>query len=273
MRPDRFEIGIEREYALYVERDGAIANVLANDRLLAAYSLDEDLRDAGWRLAPEYSKCLVELASPPHLREEWDALLEGFARVEAGLARAAASIGIECTAAYSFRTDRFVTWDGEVVTRYADLLLDPSNSNDLLGGDERPPCLAGCAAELAYAGFTSTNATLHAARELDVWALLRVARAIEIASPQRHPLLRDGRDPIAPDPDLSIRDALIRWADPRTAALLDAPAGDDARFRELCASRAYSCRPRIVDGVTLYELRCFHSGLPLAKLAPLLEVG
>jgi len=47
-----------------------------------------------------------------------------------------------------------------------------------------------------------------------------------------------------------------------------------ARFRELCTPdyRGYSCRPRIVENTMLFELRCFHSGLPLANLAPLLDL-
>ena len=121
------------------------------------------------------------------------------------------------------------------------------------------------------------------------WRVLYVARQIEVAAPQRHALLRDGRIPVAPDPELSVRDALIRWGEPRTASLLDALApatarGEGvARFRELFGQppssaftpgdfHAYSCRPRVVENTMLFELRCFHSGLPLANLAPLLDV-
>jgi hypothetical protein len=121
------------------------------------------------------------------------------------------------------------------------------------------------------------------------WRVLHAAREIEVASPQRHALLREGRIPVAPDPELSIRDALIRWGDPQTAALLDAPAplslGEGAaRFRALFGQlptssfmaagfHGYSCRPRVVANTMLFELRCFHSGLPLASLAPLLDAA
>jgi hypothetical protein len=37
--------------------------------------------------------------------------------------------------------------------------------------------------------------------------------------------------------------------------------------------RGYSCRPRVVENTMLFELRCFHSGLPLAHLAPLLDLA
>ena len=324
MRRDQLEIGLEREYALYAWTEGAVAYLLANDRFLASFDAHVDtdvdrqhrwqqLRDAGWRLAPEYSRCLVEISSPPYPSGAWLELLAGFALLEGWLARAAEQLAaqsrfgrIECTAEYSLRTDRFVSWDGMVVTDFAQLLLDPTDDNLLLGSaTDVPRCFVGSAPELGYAGFTSTNATLHPAmpgpadRDLAddaelladyFWRSLYVARQIEVSTPQRHALLQRGRIAVAPDPELSIRDALIRWGEPHTAKLLDAlsPAPDDdegvARFRELFGQppsgsftsanfHAYSCRPRVVENTMLFELRCFHSGLPLANLAPLLGVA
>ena len=167
-----------------------------------------------------------------------------------------------------------------------------------------PTCLVGSSPELSYAGFTSTHATVHppmpgphdrdladdAERLADYfWRVLHAARQIEAASPQRHALWRQGRIPVAPDPELSIRDALIRWGDPQTAALLDAlaplaPGEGAARFRALFGQppsssftaagfHAYSCRPRVIANTMLFVLRCFHSGLPLARLAPLLDAA
>lgn len=306
MRRDQLEVGLEREYALYAATDGTISYLLAVERLLAFLDAQRDARwlrmeAEGWRIAPEYSHCLVEIASPPYPRDGWPELLAGFAYLEGLLARAAAQLQaqsrferIECTAEYSVRTDRFVTWEGARVTTLAPLLLDPQEGNWLVGSpDTIPPCLVGCSPELSYAGFTSTNVTVHppmpddlADLADDYWHLLYIARQLDVASPQRHPILREGRIPVAPDPDRSIRDALIRWADPATATLLDelsplAPGEGAARFRALFGQlpstsftapgfRAYSCRPRVVEDVMLFELRCFHSGLPLAKLAPLL---
>ena len=306
MLRDQLEIGLEREYALYAWTAGTVAYLLANDRLLASFHAHVDadadrqrrwqeMRDAGWRLAPEYSRCLVEIASPPYPRSGWLDLLAGFALLEDWLARAADRLEsrfdrIECTAEYSLRTDRFVSWEGEHVTDFAELLLDGSHENWLLGSPhDLPACLAGSAAELAYAGFTSTNATVHPPMpgpDLETelladyfWRLLYAARQIEVSAPQRHAFLREGRIAVAPDPELSIRDALIRWGDPDTARLLDtlspAPGSDGlARFGAFTSERfhAYSCRPRVVENTMLFELRCFHSGLPLANLAPLLDV-
>jgi hypothetical protein len=317
VRRDQLEIGLEREYALYAWTAGTVGCLLAGDRLMASFDAHvaaddarrqrwQAMRRAGWRLAPEYARCLVEIASPPVVRDGWLELVADFALVDDWLARAAARLGessrfdrIECTAAYSVRCDRFVSWDGAVATSLAELLLDPDDTNALVGSPrDLPACLAGSAAELGYASFTSTNATIHPAipgpadRELVAdyfWRLLYAARQIELATPQRHPLLRAGHVPVAPDPEVSIRDALIRWGDPRTAHLLDslAPAPTDAgaRFRELFGGqppssafspgdfRAYSCRPRVVDDTMLFELRCFHPGLPLDRLAPLLDLG
>lgn len=329
VRRDQLEIGLEREYALLAWADGAVAYLLANDRLLAIFHAhiagDEDrsrrwerMQAQGWRIAPEYSRCLVEIASPPYLRDAWLELVAGFAGLEAWLARAAelleAQSGfdrIACTAEYSVRTDRFVSWDGAPVTSFADLLLDPSADNWLLGSpDDVPACLVGSAPERSYAGFISTHATVHPPmpgpddRDLAAyaepladyfWRVLHAARQIEVSSPQRHALLRGGRIPVAPDPELSIRDALIRWGDPQTAALLDGlsspiprmplgPGEGAAQFRALFGQppsssftaagfRAYSCRPRVVANTMLFELRCFHSGLPLASLAPLLDAA
>lgn len=323
MRRDQLEIGLEREYALVAWTGGALSYLLAGERLLASFHAhiagDEGrarrwqrMRAEGWRIAPEYSHCLVEIASPPVPRDGWSELLAGFACLEAWLARAAEGLEarsgfdrILCTAEYSVRTDRFVSWDGALVTSFADLLLDPADDNWLLGDlDDVPACFAGSSPELSYAGFTSTHATVHPPmpgpddRELaddagpladTFWRVLQVARQIEVASPQRHALLREGRIPVAPDPDLSIRDALIRWADPQTAALLDslgsrAPAESAARFRALFGQppsssftaagfHAYSCRPRVIANTMLFELRCFHSGLPLENLAPLLDAA
>jgi hypothetical protein len=324
VRRDQLEIGLEREYALYAEtHDGALAYLLAGDRLLALFhahiASDADrqrrwqrMQLEGWRIAPEYSRCLVEIASPPYPRDGWPALLVGFGCLEAWLARAAEMLAaqsafarITCTAEFSVRTDRFVTWDGASVTTFAELLLDGAHDNWLVGSpDAIPACLAASAPELSYAGFTSTHATVHppmpGAADRDLadhaepladyyWHLLHAARQIEIAHAHRHALLRDGRIPVRPDPDLSIRDALIRWGDPRTAALLDAlapltaPGEGAARFRDLFGAlpsssfaapgfHAYSCRPRVVENTMLFELRCFHSGLPLARLAPLLAI-
>lgn len=263
MRHDQLEVGIEREYALYAIANHTTSYLLAVDRLLRHVHGLEDLQAEGWRIAPEYSHCLVEVASPPVLPDDWPALLAGFERIERMLARAADELQtesrferIELTAEYSVRTDRFITWDGDVVTTYADLLLEGAHDNWLLGSpDSIPPCLVGCSPELLYAGFTSTNVTLHPpAGSVDdaeyYERILRAARQLDTGPPLRHPILREGRIPVAPDPDRSIRDALIRWGDPD----------------------AYSCRTRIVEGVTLFEVRCLHSGLDLANLAPLLAV-
>lgn len=323
MRRDQFEIGLEREYALYASTGGALAYLLAVDRLLAILHASiagdaarrvrwHQLQADGWRLAPEYAHCLVEIASPPYPRDGWPTLLAGFADLEAWLAEAATQLGaqsrfdrVECTAAYSVRTDRFVTWHGAAVTTLAELLLVPTDDNWLCGSpDDLPVCLVGAAPELAYAGFVSTNATVHPPmpgppdRDLSdlaapladyYWHVLDAARRIERASPQRHALLRDGRHPVPPDPDRTIRDALIRWGDPATAALLDAPTLDApgqglARFVALFGQppssafavpdfHAYSCRPRVVDNTMLFELRCFHAGVPLAALTPLLDAA
>lgn len=325
MRRDQFEIGLEREYALHAwTDDGTLAYLLANDRLLATFDAHVEadverarrwqrMRADGWRLAPEYSRCLVEISSPPQPRSGWLGLLAGFALLEGWLARAAELLGersrferIACTAEYSLRTDRFVSWDGACVTELAELLLDPADENRLLGSpDDVPSCLVGSAAELGYAGFTSTNATVHppmpGAAEGDLaehaerlagyfWRVLSAARQIDASVPQRHELLRAGRFPVAPDPDRTVRDALIRWGEPGTARLLDtlspAIASGEAvsRFRELFGQspsssftavdfHAYSCRPRVVENTMLFELRCFHSGLPLTCLAPLLDAA
>jgi hypothetical protein len=275
VRRDELEIGLEREYALYAWTGDTVAYLLANDRL----QLPE--APPGWRIAPEYSRCLVEIASPPVTRDGWLDLLAGFAVLEEALARAAMLLAaqsrfdrIECTADYSVRTDRYVSWDGTPITTFRSLLLDGAHDNWLLGSRASSPACLGNAPELAYAGFTSTHATIHPARPHHdyFWHLLHTARQIETSAPQRHPLLLDGRTPIPPDPELSIRDALIRWGDPATAALLDAvPShGDLARFTAP-DFHGYSCRPRIVEDTMLFELRCFHSGLPLARLAPLLD--
>lgn len=322
-RRDQLEIGLEREYALYAWTEGTVALLLATDRLLATFDAHVDADDdrrrrwqqmqaAGWRLAPEYARCLVEIASPPHASSGWLDLLAGFALLEDWLGCAAERLAeqsqfdqLQCTAEYSLRTDRFVSWEGAPVTDFAELLLDPTDDNLLLGSpDDLPACLIGSAAALGYAGFTSTNATVHppmpgpADRDLAddaerladyFWRVLYAARKIEISTPQRHALLRGGRVPVAPDPELSIRDALIRWGDPHTAKLLDTlspavpPAEGVARFRALfgqppsssfssASFHAYSCRPRVVQNTMLFELRCFHSGLPLANLSPLLAV-
>jgi hypothetical protein len=319
MRRDQLEIGLEREYALYAWIDGALAYLLAGDRLLAAFHAhiadDADRRRRwqrmqtdGWRIAPEYSHCLVEIASPPVVRDGWPELLAGFACLEGWLARAATLLEtqsgfdrIECTAEHSVRTDRFVSWGGAFVTTFTELLLDPTDDNWLLGSQhDVPACLVGSAPELSYAGFTSTNATVHPPMRGDLddnagpladyfWQVLHAARQIEVAAPQRHALLREGRIAVPPDPELSIRDALIRWGDPDTASLLDTLApiasGDGAvRFRALfgqspsssfsaAGCHAYSCRPRVLENTMLFELRCFHSGLPLASLAPLLDAA
>lgn len=267
MRRDDFEVGLEREYALYAIDGGTVSYLLAVDRLLAIFETRSEwqrLKANGWRVVPEYSRCLLEIVSPPFLREGWPELLATVSHIEALLARALAELEtrferVELTADYSVRTDRFVTWDGVQVTRLDNLLLDPAEGNWLVGSpDSIPPCLVGCSPELLYAGFTSTNLTVHPpAGSVDVAdyyaRILRTARQLDSASPQRHPILREGRFPVAPDPDPSIRDALIRWGDPTNTS----PA-------------AYTCRTRVVEGVTLFELRCLHSGLPLARLAPLL---
>jgi hypothetical protein len=271
VRRDELEIGLEREYALYARTGDTVAYLLANDRL----QLPE--APPGWRIAPEYSRCLVEIASPPVTRAGWAALLAGFAVLEDALARAATLLAaqscferIECTAAYSVRTDRYVSWDGTPVTTFRELLLDGAHDNWLLGASAPPACLG--RAELAYAGFTSTHATIHPQHATTdyAWRLLRTARAIETRTPQRHAMLRDGRIPVPPDPELSIRDALIRWGDPATALVLDdvPVSGDVSRF----TTSSYSCRTRVLEDTVLYELRCFHAGLPLERLAPLLDV-
>jgi hypothetical protein len=314
VRRDQFEIGLEREYALYAWIDGTLAYLLANDRLLAAFhehvAADperahawEQMRAAGWRIDREYSHCLVEIASPPVTRAGWATLLAGFSRLEEWLTHAAARLHrssrfdrIECTAELSVRTDRFVAWDGTFVTTFAELLLNPGDDNWLLGSPENiPACLS--APELSYAGFTSTNATVHPPHHGEIaeqateladyyWLILHAARTLDVYTPQRHPLLHEGRIAVPPDPELTIRDALIRWGDPSTAALLDTiDIGDGpARFHALFGQppsaafsagwfHAYSCRPRVVENTMLFELRCFHSGLPLANLGPLLDIA
>ena len=317
MRRDQLEIGLEREYAIYATIGDTIACLLAVERLLAIFHARiasdtsrqrrwQAMKAEGWRIAPEYTHCLLEIASPPYPRDGWSELLAGYACLEAWLAEAAELLQaqsrfdrIECTPDYSVRTDRFVSWDGAFVTDFADLLINPAADNWLLGSPtDVPPCFVGSTPAILYAGFTSTNATVHPPLRGEIteslasyfWNALYAARQIDHASPQRHPFLRDGRVAVAPDPDVSVRDALIRWGDPPTAALLDAltppPSVSEsvARFHALFGQtpnasftprgfHAYSCRPRVVENTMLFELRCLHPGLPLGNLAPLLDVA
>jgi hypothetical protein len=317
VRRDQFEIGLEREYALFATVGDTVAYLLACERLLATFHarIDEDaarrarwhaMQADGWRLAPEYAHCLVEIASPPFTRDGWAELLAGYALLEAWLDEAASLLGaqsrfdrVECTPAYSVRTDRFVSWDGAPVTAFPELLIDPAADNWLVGAaSDVPACFAGTVPEILYAGFTSTNATVHPpisgaiteSMAAYCWRVLYAARQIDRASPQRHAFLRDGRIAVPPDPDVSTRDALVRWGDPATASLLDAlvpslsPDDAAARFRDLFGQppspsftprgfHAYSCRPRVLEDTMLFELRCFHPGLPLANLGALLPDG
>lgn len=321
VRRDECEIGIEREYALYAQSGGQTACLLAVDRLLAllqtliaaderAVAQWQQMQADGWRLEPEYSHCLVEAVSPPFTRQTWPELLAGFGVIEAWLDQAAERLEAQsrfdrvmCTAQYSVRTDAFVSWQGDRITTFSELLLDPDNHNYLIGPpDDVPPCFAGGLPHLAYASFTSANATVHApmpgpangeladhAEALAdyFWHVLRIARRIELSNPHSHDLLIDGHIPRSPHPDVSVRDALIRWADPDTAHLLDAveqtmePSEGLQRFIQMFGQppssafktdgfMAYSCRPRVVENTMLFELRCFHPGLPLTTLGELL---
>lgn len=130
MRPQQFEFGVEREYAIFGEKNNQIGYLLAVENILSILrcqiksnsqnsKLWNSMYKKGWRIMPEYSHCLIEVISPPFVLDEWGQLAKGFFYIEKWLQNATVRLAsmlkfnkITCTSKYSVRTDLFFSCAG-----------------------------------------------------------------------------------------------------------------------------------------------------------------
>jgi len=323
MRPHQFEFGIEKEYAIFGEKDNKIGYLLVVESLLDILwnQLKEDTQELriwnlmyenGWRIEPEYSHCLVEVVSPPFILDEWSKLTNGFFYIEKWLHDATKELSsmlkfknVSCTSDYSVRTDLFFSSIGEHIIQFRDILLDSNDKNWLLGDIKTiPSCFKNAKTELLYAGFSSTHVTVHLpdnqltnSKDINTellaeyyWYLLRLARQVECEGCYTHAFLQNGENIIKPDITVSIRDALVYWGDPFSYQLLEnvnqslywSSQELLEKFYEIFKQEptalfktndfdAYTCRPKIIDEIMLFELRCFHSAINLSQLKYFVE--
>ncbi len=320
---DEFEFGLEREYSLFAVLGETTGYLLANglflDRLLKFIQRSSTRRDHwvklsqnGWRIELEYSRCLVEIISPPFVMESCQLLFTELGRIESWFTKVIIEWTEEtifdriiCTADYSVRTDIFYDIDGLEIDDLCLILLDPLDANYLIGDfGHLPRCFEMANVNVIYAGFTSTHLTFHPAipliRELGIgvyenflidlfFQSLLFSRRIEIDRNHDHKFIQRLGVEISPIPYVSTRDALVAWGDSATFTLL-------LSIEEVCqydidvkksifkqifgcrlseefvtAKSPYSCKPRIVDKVVLFELRCIHPATSVDDLVELIS--
>jgi hypothetical protein len=244
---DRYEIGIEKEYAILGRDQKGIAYYLGAQQLLNTMeeidSLSlKNLLAQGWRIVPEYSHALIEVVSPPFLLEQAGQLIEGFKCIEQALRRAIERVrtdldfldSIEITDSASAVTNRFLDRNGNETNEWEEILLQVESALPLrekLGSkvfQETKPQVFRSIKEPAqlFAGFISTHLTFHPVGVWECkedsfevcedfacffWQALGVALQFEEAQQKEDVFYLDGF--ASKKLESSPRDILLGWSD------------------------------------------------------------
>ncbi|MDR6884657.1 hypothetical protein [Bacillus sp. 3255] len=301
--PDRFEFGIEKEYAIvYKERD-FISYLLASQQIInkihAMSGIHEDLQkqledlfEKGWDIHPEYSNALIEVVSPPYTLDSFDEIIAGFLVFEEVVCNLLMDYKEEhsdltgeilLTDTFSSSTDTFINNKKEIITDIKKIILTDEVVAFLGEGTLIPECFKKMKdLNLLYAGFISTHVTLHP-RYCSVWDIQTEAEYfwsllnllfLSDYDLEDSTFYYQGKDEIRCS--TTPRSELISWAD-RTCnfyersmkQLMESDIQEKVKAYTLFfneqrrGTRNYLARVKKVEEWTLFEIRRFHSGISL----------
>jgi hypothetical protein len=180
--PNKFEFGIEKEYAIvYKERD-FISYLLASQQIVNKIKSMSDIHEnlvkkmgylftKGWEIHPEYSNALIEVVSPPYTLDSFDEIIDGFQVFEEVIRYLLIDFKdkntnlkgeILFTDKFSSSTDTFINFKKKKITDIKQIILT-NEVVTFLGSKNLIPSSFKKTNDLnlLYAGFISTHITLH----------------------------------------------------------------------------------------------------------------
>ncbi|RCW42412.1 hypothetical protein [Paenibacillus prosopidis] len=304
--PDKFEFGIEKEYAIvYKERD-FISYLLASQQIIDKIMSKSDIPEhlvkkvgylfsKGWEIHPEYTNALIEVASPPYTLDSFDEVIDGFQTFEEVVCKLLTDFKqinpnlngeILITDKFSCSTDTFINLKKEKITDIKQIILTDEvvtfvgSKNLIPNSFKKIKDL-----NLLYAGFISTHVTLHPkyCSGWDIkhnaeyfWILLNLLFMSEYDISDST-FYYKGKDEIrcATTP----RSELISWAD-KTSTFYekgikqimkgDPPekvdAYNDFLNEQNKGNRTYLAKIKHIEGWPLFEIRRFHSGISINSI-------
>ncbi|TLS49556.1 hypothetical protein FE782_24505 [Paenibacillus antri] len=304
--PNRFEFGIEKEYALIYKERGFIGYLLAAqeivNEIMSLSGISENLMqkasyffEKGWAIHPEYSNSIIEVVSPPYALDTFDEIIEGFQVFEEVIRNSLIEFRekepnltgeILVTDRFSAATDLFINVKREKVTDIKQIILTDEIVS-FLGSEHLIPSSFRkvCDLHLLYAGFISTHVTIHpgycARWDLEheaeyFWNLLHLLFSSKYDIDDCTFYLK-GVEEIRCS--TTPRSELIAWADSATAfyekrikEIIEGEAHEkvekynDFLYEQRKGKRTYLAKIKHVEEWTLFEVRRFHSGISLDNI-------
>lgn len=301
--PDRFEFGIEKEYAIvYKERD-FISYLLASQQIINKVNAMSDIHEnlvkkvgylfgKGWEIHPEYTNALIEVVSPPYTLDSFDEIIDGFQVFEEVVCNLLKDFKekntnltgeILLTDKCSSSTDTFINYKKEIITDIKQIILTDEVVT-FLGSENLIPDPFKSIKDLnfLYAGFISTHVTLHPEYDSS-WDINREAEffwsLLDLLFLSEHDIndctfYSNGKDEIRCS--ATPRSELISWAD--TTCIFyeknikqimegDVQEKVDAYHlfinKQRQGNRTYLAKIKHIDEWTLFEIRRFHSGVSI----------
>lgn len=301
--PNKYEFGIEKEYAIvYKERD-FISYLLASQQIVNQIKSMSDIPEyllkklgylftKGWEIHPEYTNALIEVASPPYTLDSFDEIIEGFQVFEEVVRYLLIDFKdkntnlkgeILLTDKFSSSTDTFINFKKEKITDIKQIILT-NEVVTFLGSKNLIPNSFKKINDLnlLYAGFISTHVTLHPkyCSRWDIkqeaeyfWSILNLLFLSEYDI-NDCTFYYKGKDEI--QCSTTPRSELISWAD-RTSIfyeksikeIMDGDAQEKVDKYILFlneqheGNRTYLAKIKHIEGWPLFEIRRFHSGISI----------
>jgi hypothetical protein len=301
--PERFEFGIEKEYALVYKEHDFISYLLASQQIInkinSMSNIHENLVkkvlclfEKGWQIHPEYSNALIEVVSPPYTLDSFNEIIDGFQVFEEVICNLLIDFKekntnltgeILLSDKFSSSTDAFINYKKEKVTDIKQIILT-DEVVPFLGSDDLIPSSFKEIEDLnlLYAGFISTHVTLHPKycsswdinREAEYfWSLLNLLFLSEYDINDTT-FYYNGKHEIKCS--VTPRSELISWAD-RTSTFFERSIKQimegDVQVKvdaynlflneQRKGNRTYLAKIKHVEEWTLFEIRRFHSGISI----------
>lgn len=247
-----YDLGVEKEYALIGRTEGLVGYCLGVEHVLDALRAPsvlpeehkqglEELQNNGWYLEPEYSRCLVEVVSPPASPEESLQIIDGYRLFEESLAIATRWVheqiapnfeSIEIGDGFGSMTNKFFNVRAEPVEDWSSILLPTKKSKNIVQlareKESDIPEIHGSpeAASRIFAGFTSTHITVRRFGFYDacgsplmvekdiaqaLWATLKIALQANERIRTDKLFYPDGSGAVECNP--SPREVFLKWMD------------------------------------------------------------
>ncbi|QNF29900.1 hypothetical protein [Metabacillus elymi] len=301
--PNKFEFGVEKEYAIVYKEGDFISYLLASQQIVNKIKYMSDINEnlekkvdnlfsKGWEIHPEYSNALIEIASPPYTLDSFEEIIEGFQVFEEIVRYLLIDFKdknpilkgeILLTDKFSSSTDTFINFKKEKVTDIKQIILT-NEVVTFLGSKNLIPSSFKKTNDLnlLYAGFISTHITLHPkyCSRWDIkqeaeyfWSLLNLLFLSDYDIDDCT-FYHKGKDEI--QCTTTPRSELILWAD-RTSIFYE------KRIKEIMegdvqekvdkynhflneqhkGNRTYLAKIKHIEEWVLFEIRRFHSGISM----------